>query len=501
MPHLETDVAVLGSGFGGSLTALLLQKIGRRAVVLDRGRHPRFAIGESSTPVADFILRDVADQYDLAWLRPLACYGTWKERYPHIRCGLKRGFSYFFHRPGERFATTPGHDTELLVAASAETSLSDTHWMRSDVDSFLASQVVSAGIPLLDEAEVAARHHEPGWTLEGTRRHQSLTIRARFVVDATGEAAVIPRSLGLRDQGAECRTASRALFSHFVNLPRWEDQLPDSESPQDYPFPCDAAAVHHVLEEGWMWQLRFDDQTVSAGFALDLVDRAGSPPLAAESEWRYLLARYPSLAEQFSSSQLAAIPGQLKATGRMQRRFELAAGDDWAILPHVAGFVDPLHSTGIAHTLSGVQRLIEILRTHWGRDMLAGALQDYDRAVRQELMWIDELVSLAYLARRDFRLFGLACMLYFAVTSSYERQYREPPRARPGFLLADDSDLRRIAAEIAGELRGLLAVNRRPAAAEVDRIVASARRSLSPFNQAGLLDPDARNMYRHTAAR
>jgi hypothetical protein len=31
----------------------------------------------------------------LDWLRPFAKYGAWKTRYPHIRCGPKRGFSFF----------------------------------------------------------------------------------------------------------------------------------------------------------------------------------------------------------------------------------------------------------------------------------------------------------------------------------------------------------------------------------------------------------------------
>ena len=48
--RIDTDVAVIGSGFGGSLTALALRARGQRVVLIERGRHPRFAIGESSTP-------------------------------------------------------------------------------------------------------------------------------------------------------------------------------------------------------------------------------------------------------------------------------------------------------------------------------------------------------------------------------------------------------------------------------------------------------------------
>ena len=43
MDTLKTDVLILGSGFGGSLSALVLNRIGLNVVIVDRQRHPRFA--------------------------------------------------------------------------------------------------------------------------------------------------------------------------------------------------------------------------------------------------------------------------------------------------------------------------------------------------------------------------------------------------------------------------------------------------------------------------
>ena len=34
-------------------------------MLIERGRHPRFAIGESSTPLANLLLEELADRYDL----------------------------------------------------------------------------------------------------------------------------------------------------------------------------------------------------------------------------------------------------------------------------------------------------------------------------------------------------------------------------------------------------------------------------------------------------
>ncbi|TAN14546.1 MAG: FAD-dependent oxidoreductase, partial [Chitinophagaceae bacterium] len=94
------DIVIAGSGFAGSLTALILRELGFKICLLEKSRHPRFAIGESSTPIADMILRDLSAKYHLPWLYPFSRYGSWQQSHPEIICGIKRGFSFFKHHPG-----------------------------------------------------------------------------------------------------------------------------------------------------------------------------------------------------------------------------------------------------------------------------------------------------------------------------------------------------------------------------------------------------------------
>ena len=94
----DFDIAVVGSGFGGSLTAMIARRLGRSVILLERGRHPRFAIGESSTPLANLLLEELALRYDLPRLLPLAKWGSWQKTYPQIACGLKRGFTFYQHQ-------------------------------------------------------------------------------------------------------------------------------------------------------------------------------------------------------------------------------------------------------------------------------------------------------------------------------------------------------------------------------------------------------------------
>src|SRR6266705_3901729 len=99
----DFDIAIVGSGFGGSLLAMIARRLGRSVLLLERGQHPRFAIGESSTPLANLLLEELALRYDLPRLLPLAKWGSWQKTYPQIACGLKRGFTFYQHQFGEPF--------------------------------------------------------------------------------------------------------------------------------------------------------------------------------------------------------------------------------------------------------------------------------------------------------------------------------------------------------------------------------------------------------------
>lgn len=492
MQEFDVDVAVLGSGFGGSITALMLDSIGLEAVVLDRAKHPRFAIGESSSPTANMILRALADRYDRPRLRPLSAHGPWQNTYPEVTGGRKRGFSYFRHRRGEPFSPRPDHANELLVAASSTPYHSDTQWLRADVDAFLADEVRAAGIPLLENTAVTDVERGDRWRVAARRGDEDVRCTADFVVDATGGAQVLP-ALGYAASAPSLATRSRALFSHFRGMPRWRDEVADRGGRvADHPFPCDEAAVHHVLDDGWLWELRFDDGRVSAGLVLD----AEAPPgdRSPRKEWRARLQEYPTLARRFADAEIVDPPGTIVRTGRLQRLVDRAAGPGWALLPSTAGFVDPLHSTGVAHTLSGVERLGRLFERH-GAAPPADALNGYSTAVRRELRVVDDLVRLCYDALPSFRAWTASTMFYFAAATTYERRRADAdgvPDTPPSFLCADENRLRTAARQARARL-----LDDGAAPAEYESFVETA---IAPFNEIGLFAPPTPNMYPHTAA-
>jgi FADH2 O2-dependent halogenase len=496
MRTLDADIAVLGSGFGGSLMALVLSRMGHRVVVLDKATHPRFAIGESSTPTANMILSDLADQYDLPALHPLAKYGPWKDAYSDIGVGRKRGFSYFHHVPGEPFMPDPSHGNELLVAASNDPFLSDTHWLRADVDAFLAHEVEAAGVPLLDGTDVTAvRRTAERWHIDARKGRAPLQCTADFVIDATGRAGVLLEAIGVEQSTGALHTRSRAVFTHLRGVPSWQKWLKQHDARvDDYPYPSDEAALHHVLDGGWLWELRFDDGRLSVGLVLDADCYPLDPSVAPEDEWQQHVQRYPTLAKRFAGAELVDPPGGFVQTMRLQRRAAQAAGPGWAALPFTAGFIDPLHSTGIAHTLAGVERLAHLVERE-GVHLSSDALGAYSDTVRRELNFVDALIAACYAALPSFEAWTASTMLYFAAVITYERTRAAANTTAPfvhDFLCADDETLQQIAQQ-AVQCLG----NDAAPASDYAQFIEEA---VQPYNRVGLFDPPVANMYPHTAA-
>lgn len=490
------DVVILGSGFAGSLLGLLLQKRGLSVLVIDRQQHPRFAIGESSTPAADFILESLCAEYDLPELKPLCRYGSWCRSQPSISRGLKRGFSYFHHREGEPFIPGPDHERELLVAASAHDEVGDTHWYRADVDAFIARLFVEAGGQLWEETTVESIMTGPVWQLSCERQGVTTRVEADFVVDGTGGDSALVKSLGLTSEAGSLSTHSRSLFGHFHGVRHWGDLLTESGVDQtDHPYPCDQAALHHIIDGGWMWMLRFDNGITSVGWSLDPRRHPLPAKLTPQQEWAQLLSRYPSVADQLRDARpalpfTAEMP--LIRTGRLQRLVSQAAGANWALLPHTAGFIDPFYSTGIAQSLLGVESLAAILSQSSSLADRMAELERYSQRLKQEFTLVDQFVSLAFQTMgRDPRLLHAASMLYFAAATTYES--RRQAGQKDAFLLADDEAFLR--------MMEVPDATFRQGCESIEAWVRSVQILTQPWNTVGLFEPRHPNMYWHTAAQ
>lgn len=488
--RVDADVAIIGSGFAGTMLALVLRQRGMRVALLDRDRHPRFAIGESSTPLAGLLIEELADRYDLPRLRPFSKWGTWQATYPQVACGLKRGFSFFQHTPGQFFFDDGSHARQLLVAASPNDAIADTHWYRPHVDQWLVHEAEAAGVCYLDATTLDTPSFDQGHpVVEGTRDGTRVRIAAKFLVDASGPRGFLWRCLHLGDAAPEGLPSTQALYAHFEGVERW-DQLNPADAPP--PYPIDDAAVHHVLPGAWIWVLRFNNGLTSAGVAA--TDRIAHRYRLHEGAdaWTRLLADYPSVRAQFAEARPAR---PFVHQPRVAHRTAVVTGRDWALLPSAAGVVDPLLSTGMPLTLLGIGRLARLLEETTPGPVREAALAQYAHDTTEELRVTEGLVAALYATMEDFPLFKRLTALYFAAASYAEtvRRLGQPERAR-GFLLQADpvfgSRLRDITSRVA-MLRG---------AAARQALLDDIARTVEPFDVAGLGDTSRRDWYPVLAA-
>jgi FADH2 O2-dependent halogenase len=483
----DYDIAVVGSGFAGSLMAMVARRLGHSVALIERGAHPRVVIGESSTPLSNLLLEELAIRYDLPSLRPLAKWGSWRKAYPGVTCGLKRGFTFHHHVAGIARVADPDRQDQLLVEASPRDEIADTHWYRADLDQLLVREAQKLDVVYFEETNLQRlRDYGSEIGLEGERNGQDMQLRAKVVVDATGPRGFIHRALQRGEGGIPDYPSTQALYSHFSGVRRLGDTR-YSRTTEDPPYPIDDAAVHHVFDGGWIWVLQFNNGMTSAGvaatdeFALRMRFCEGQP------SWFRVLDLIPALKEQFAE---ARVERPFTHIPRLSFRSAQAAGRRWVQLPSAAGFVDPLLSSGFPLTLLGVERLARIIEQTWETEEFSVQLQEYAMRTDAELLATARLVSVLYANMNNFPVFVALSLLYFGA-ASYSEAARRLGKADlvSSFLLCSHPEFGRESKRLLDRARYPLTEK------ESDALVRAILAVIDPIDVAGLGRLERRNWY------
>jgi len=445
------------------------------------------AIGESSTPLANMLLEQLAVRYDLPAIRPLAKWGSWQRAYPHVACGLKRGFTFYHHEPGTQVEPDPDHLHQLLVAASPHDEIADTHWFRADFDSFLVDQAQTLGVDYLDEARIDRFVESQDEVIfDVLKNGETIEVRAGFAVDATGRLGLLHRALHFPEAPLPGYPATQALYGHFSNV-RLPSSSPEALGQELPPYPPENAAVHHVFDGGWIWVLRFNNGVVSAGVAVTEKASTRLNLCEGEAAWWRLIDSIPTLKEQFATARAEVpftfVPQLAFMSGRV-------CGRRWALLPSAAGFIDPLLSTGFPLTLLGIGRLAEILASHWGLPSFSSQLESYASKTREELLATSQLIGSLYVNMNNFRVFKAISLLYFAAASYSETARRLGKlHLAQSFLLQDDSVFGPTCKDLVERARCLTSEQ------ESTLLIEDILRAIEPFDVARLSNLNRRSWY------
>ena len=481
------DVAIIGSGLGGGTLGLILARRGLRVLLLEREHHPRFALGEAGIKETSLSFLALAERFDVPELGALASAER-VARHIAPTSGQKESFSFLWHGPGE-----PHKEGDAVQVGSPPFPFGiDAHYLRADVDRFVAHAAVARGATLVEGAEVAeVDPRDGGVTL---RLKDGRAFEARFVADGGGRASPLYRQLALGEGAPGMRAASRSLFTHLRGV-RPCDEAVSPASAVGLPHAFHSGTTHHLFPGGWMWVIPFDNRRgstsdlCSVGLSLDEAHHPRREGVDPAEEVAAILGRFPSIAAQLKGASLAR---PWASTGRLQHRAAKAVGWRWALLPHAAGFVDPLFSRGLYLSATGTGLLADALLTMLAMDDLDPAhLAAYEAGVLATVDTTDRLVRAAYDAFASFELFN-AWHRVWALGAFYESQRlglthltgralptADPPRGLP-FELPSFGPLFDAAAGAVGEV----AEGRRSpsdAAASIFRALATSPLSPPPL--------------------
>ncbi|HVK85302.1 MAG TPA: NAD(P)/FAD-dependent oxidoreductase [Kofleriaceae bacterium] len=395
----DYDIAIIGSGIAGSTIGLVLAKQGLRVLVVEKGKHPRFVIGESTVPSTSYTFEYIGAKYDIPEFRAFTHFTGLKT------AGLtgwpKQHFWFGFHEPGK--AVT--QDRELTLFTLMPPRGPDVHTLRADLDHYLVKAFPKYGIDYLEETSIVDFEALPDaavLTMQPKVGEKS-TVRAQLVIDASGHQSFIAKKFGLRVSDPPFCTNTRSIFSHYTGVKFMDDFL---EPNNEMGFIRDGGTVHHCFDGGWIWTIRFDDDVTSVGITLDRERWPLDESISPEEEVRQIIERYPTVKQVLGEAKairpLIRTGRQHGGSDRIQFSTKSIVGDRFVMTPHAAGFIDPLFSTGILLTGAFISRVTPlILAAKKDGNWSADRFRPIEQVFFKEISCIDKIVGGMFRAWKD----------------------------------------------------------------------------------------------------
>lgn len=316
------DVAILGGGPAGSVCAARLASKGRRVVVLERERHPRFHLGESLLPCSLDVLEAIG-VLDEVRARFLVKRGARFVDGKDERRTVRYAFRDAFHARRDHAFQVPRDVFDELLFRRAGTCGAELR------EGWTARQVAPA------------RGMEPAVTEALDPQGATQTLTARFVVDATGRDALLARAT--RDVTRIAHLDRTALYTQVRGA--WRDE---GERAGDIQI----VVLGEETQRGWMWMIPFADGRTSVGAVVSNAwmrahrAKESDPPALFDAALR----EAPVAARMLEGSERLFAP---RATADFSFQVSRMHGDGWLALGDASGFIDPLFSTGAHLAMSG----------------------------------------------------------------------------------------------------------------------------------------------------
>jgi flavin-dependent dehydrogenase len=320
--HEQCDVVVIGGGPAGSTAATLLARRGYRVIALEKDQHPRFHIGESLLPMNLPIFER------LGVMDKVRALGVFK---PGADFEADNEEGYITFEFARALGRSPPHAYQVR---------------RQDFDEMLFRHAAQNGADAREGHEVRSVEElgTHDWRVQVTPSNgEPYSIRARYVVDASGRDAFLSSKKKLKRKNAEHQSA--AIFGHF----RGAEARPGEHA---------GNISIYRFDYGWMWMIPLPDGVMSVGAVCwpgYLKQRRGrTTDFLMET-----LRQNPALWKRIEQAEL--IDNEVRVTGNYSYDSTRMAGPGWVLIGDAFAFLDPVFSSGVYLAMSGAEQAVEVV--------------------------------------------------------------------------------------------------------------------------------------------
>jgi flavin-dependent dehydrogenase len=337
------DVAIIGGGPAGSVAGAALTRNGRRVLILEKEKFPRFRVGESLLPASSDTFERIGVKEKLDRAGFLIKYGGEVSS----ACGTARSVYFFRNGLNPRWKTSYQVD-------------------RSKFDQVLLDHAQDCGCEVRYEVSVDGCAFESETAILSCNQDTE-TFRAKYLIDCSGRNAVLANHLRLKEPYPHLRKFS--VFAYFQGPP-----LP--------PDP-DASLTRMIrADDSWYWLIPMAQGKWSVGVVMDH-EHFRSLGLSPEQAFEECIQKQPQVYNRILEAKRFT---PVRATADFSYRTKKMFGDCWLMAGDAAGFIDPVFSSGVHIAVySGEQAAIAVQKALQRPRARSLAFRRYQRLVQERL--------------------------------------------------------------------------------------------------------------------